>query len=118
MATGKQPKKAASVISEQHETYRLAIKYIGNTLAILASALPLWMLYFCVREVTGKQTNVNLGITLTASVAGIAAVIKAYFSAKKARQQTEELIRLRERCIRLEEKLNVSTLITDQKNKP
>jgi hypothetical protein len=82
-----------------YESIVLNLTKIG---CILASALPLWMLYLCAREVAGKQTGINMGVTWTVSLAGVAAAIKAYWLHHKMGRQREELIRLRERCRILE----------------
>jgi hypothetical protein len=82
------------------------LKVVGS---ILASAAPLYVLHLAFKEAAGKATKVDFGIqvsiVVTISLAGVAAAIAAIRSGKKVRRQAQELIRLRERCQQLEQRV-------------
>jgi hypothetical protein len=70
------------------------------------SAVPLWVLVDGFKAAAGKETKINLGLSLTVAGGGIAAIAKILLDRHKLKEQTRELIRLRQRCTDLEQQLN------------
>ncbi|HEY8668563.1 MAG TPA: hypothetical protein VIL86_18090 [Tepidisphaeraceae bacterium] len=60
-------------------------------------------LFLATKELAGKETKASFGLTITFSLAGVAAAIKAVTGHIKLKKQGVELVRLRERCKILEE---------------
>lgn len=79
------------------------LRYIGWGCLLLIVCVPLQIIREIVSDLAGKDTRVTIGLVCTMSVLGVAAIIKAWFSGKKSREQSEELVRLRERVKVLEE---------------
>jgi hypothetical protein len=88
-------------------TRQIVARGISWGIGILASALPLWIIFFWVKELAGKDTNVDfkgaVSIGLTVSVAP--AVLVHLMKSRKSKAQSTQLIRLRERIKMLEEAL-------------
>jgi hypothetical protein len=82
------------------------IRWAGLIGAIWISNYPIKWLYLMARELAGKETKVSLGISIVVSVAGVATLIKIATGFNKAKKQTGELVRLRERCNILEKQVS------------
>jgi hypothetical protein len=88
------------------ERWLTVIKFGGWAVIVAASVLPMRWVYYCVKELAGKDTKASFGFTLTVSIAGAVAIIKVLLDVAKMKKQTQELVRLRERCANLEKQLS------------
>jgi hypothetical protein len=99
-------------IEEAQQRSRIVVSIVRGVtavLCVLASTFPLQWLYFAVKELAGKETKIAVGLVLTLSFVGVAESIWAVVSLVKLKNQKDELVRLRERCARLENELRQHT---------
>lgn len=74
---------------------------------VLATAVPLWIVYLCVDSISGKSTHfeIKLGLLFSVTVGG--AGIVALIAWLKNRSQKKEILRLRTRVAELESRLGL-----------
>jgi hypothetical protein len=107
---GKPSSKADVQIERERQLGAMRLSMIratGTVGSILASALPLKWIYLATAELAGKETKLTFRLSATISLVGIAAILKAITGHFKIKQQSRELVRLRDRCNTLERQVSI-----------
>ncbi len=92
-----------------HEHYRVRLsrtKYLGQSLSIASSGIPLYCIYLIADCLSGKNTTVELKWSIAIGIAlSGSATLWAVISAVRAKKSKSELIRCRKRINELERRL-------------
>jgi len=96
----------ARLISKTH-LWELAINGVTVVLSIASTGVPLYVVYLMMSVLAGKHTTISAAISysgagLVGASTGTAVVAGGL---GKYRSQRKELVRLRDRCVKLEDRL-------------
>lgn len=85
------------MLREQNTTRRweLVIRSIFWLALVAISPIPLRWVYYSIGELAGKDTKLSAGFTVSLSVYGLAATVKAFTASRKIRSQQKELDQLK-----------------------
>jgi hypothetical protein len=75
------------------QTRDLVIRCFTMLIGLAISPFPLRYVYYSIKELAGKDTHFSMGVTATLSLYGVAATIKAAYSASRAKYWKAEFLK-------------------------